>query len=55
MPKYSTILFDADNTLLDFKRSEHEAIFDTIAAMGFEPTEEMALVYSRINDANWKK
>lgn len=55
MPRYSTILFDADNTLLDFKRSEHEAILDTIKAMGFSPSEEMAAVYSRINDANWKK
>lgn len=55
MPRYSTILFDADNTLLDFDRSEHEGILDAIRAMGITPTEDMVGVYSAINDAMWKK
>ncbi len=55
MPRYSTILFDADDTLLDFKRSEHEGILDAIRAMGITPSEDMVGVYSAINDAMWKK
>lgn len=55
MPRYSTILFDADNTLLDFDRSEHEGILDAIRAMGITPSEDMVGVYSAINAAMWKK
>lgn len=55
MARYTTLLFDADDTLLDFKRSEHEAILDAIRYMGLTPTEEMARVYSAINDAAWKR
>lgn len=55
MTRYSTILFDVDNTLLDFDRSEHTAILETIRQMGIEPTEEMARVYSEINNNAWKR
>ncbi len=55
MPRYSTILFDADNTLLDFDRSEREALLDALRFVGVTPVEEMIPVYSRINVANWKK
>ena len=55
MARYTTLLFDADDTLLDFRRSEHEAILDAIGYMGIAPSEEMARVYSEINHAAWKR
>ena len=55
MARYHTILFDADNTLLDFVRSEREALTDALRALHVEPCEEMLQTYSRINDAVWKK
>lgn len=55
MPRYRTILLDADNTLFDFNRCEHDALFDALRALGVSPTEEMAASYSAINDAYWKK
>ncbi len=55
MARYSTILFDADDTLLDFGRSEREAILDAIRYMGITPNEEMAHVYSEINNTAWKR
>ena len=55
MARYTTLLFDADDTLLDFKRSEREAILDAIRQMGITPSEEMARVYSEINNSAWKR
>ncbi len=55
MARYSTLLFDADDTLLDFGRSEHEAILDAIRYMGITPNQEMARVYSEINALAWKR
>ena len=55
MARYKTVLFDADNTLLDFLRSEREALSDTLLKMGITPGEELITTYSRINDANWKR
>ena len=55
MARYGTVLFDADNTLLDFLRSEREALSDTLRKMGIAPNEELIATYSRINDANWKR
>lgn len=53
--KYDTILFDADGTLLDFLRSEKEAVYEALCEIGLEPDEEMLATYSRINDGLWKK
>lgn len=55
MPRYDTVLFDADNTLFDFLRAEREALLDALAFMGITPTEEMVQVYSAINESFWKK
>lgn len=55
MPRYKTILFDADNTLMDFTKSEREALTDTLHLMGITPSEEIIATYSAINDAMWKK
>ena len=53
--KYTTILFDADGTLLDFHLCEREAVAEALAAMGVRADGEMLDEYSRINDSLWKK
>ena len=52
--RYTTILFDADGTLLDFSRSEDEAIRETMLAFDIVPDDERVCVYSEINDNLWK-
>lgn len=54
MSKYKFLLFDADNTLLDFTRSEDAAIRLTMNAFGITPTDELCESYSRINLSLWK-
>ncbi len=54
MPRYHTVLFDADNTLFDFTSAEREAISDTLRLLGVAPSEEKISLYSRINDEHWK-
>lgn len=54
MKKYKYLLFDADNTLLDFSRSEEAAIRLSMIAFGISPTDELCKSYSRINLSLWK-
>lgn len=49
------VLFDLDDTLLDFKRAEAEAIRHTLKEIGIEPTDETVALYSRINRSCWAK
>ena len=51
---YTTVLFDADGTLLDFSRSEDEAVRATMLFAGVQPDDEKVATYSRINDGLWK-
>lgn len=53
--KYDVILLDADETLLDFSRSEREAVSDALRLFDITPTEELIEGYSRINHAIWKR
>lgn len=53
MPRYDIILLDADMTLLDFERSEREALRKILLRWGLTPTEEVETTYSRINHALW--
>lgn len=53
--RYRTVLFDADNTLLDFTRSEHDALRDCLTARGLPHDEEAIARYSAINDGYWKR
>lgn len=54
MGRYSYILLDADMTLLDFHRSEREALCRVLDRYGLPRSEETVRTYSRINDALWK-
>ena len=53
--RYDVVLFDADGTLLDFLRSEAEAVAEVMRAYGIEPTVENISLYSDINASLWKK
>ena len=53
--KYTTVLFDADNTLLDFDKAENEALKSVMAIYNLTATEENCRKYSEINDALWKQ
>ena len=53
--RYHTILLDADGTLLDFLRSEDEAVREAMKLNGITPTDELVHRYSEINDGLWKK
>ena len=52
--RYETVLFDADQTLLDFHKSEYEAICETMQLNGIIPDDEKVKLYSEINSALWK-
>lgn len=51
--KYQHILFDADGTLFDFKRAEHDALSDTLAHFSLPDSNEIHAAYSRANAAQW--
>ena len=53
--KYEVLLWDADGTLFDFPHCEHDAILRVLPAFGLPQTEEAAALYSRFNDAHWKR
>lgn len=54
MRKYSVVLFDIDDTLLDFPRSEKEALCEAFMLSRVELNEEMITVYQKINYELWK-
>ena len=52
--KYTTLLFDADNTLLDFFAAEARAIEITCNHFGIPFSKKVGETYSKINDSFWK-
>lgn len=52
---YDTLLFDMDNTILDFSAAEHNAITQTLQTYGVEPSSDVITLYSAINDVLWKR
>ncbi|MBO5851854.1 MAG: YjjG family noncanonical pyrimidine nucleotidase [Clostridia bacterium] len=52
---YNILLFDADNTLLDFDYAEHEAFKNANLKFGLPFTEELYAKYHVINDGWWKR
>ena len=54
--KYEIIIFDADETLFDFKKSERDAFKNTMLEFDIEYDENHHLkVYKEINTAIWKE
>lgn len=51
----TTLFWDIDDTLLDFKRGERIAIRQTLSHIGIEPTEDTVQRYSEINESLWKR
>ena len=55
MKNYNTILFDADGTLFDFKRSEREALQKVFAKHNYILDENVKETYHRINHFLWEQ
>ena len=53
MPRYHTVLFDADNTLFDFDRAERHALQRALEERGYPFTPEVEERYLSINRALW--
>ena len=54
MKNYQVLLWDVDDTLLDFPKSEEYAFFHSLKKFDIECTYEDYKVYSEINDKKWK-
>lgn len=52
--KYDFILMDADETLLDFRQSEHSAFYRTLLKYGLTPDEKVFQTYNGINHRLWE-
>ena len=55
MRRYSTLLLDADDTLLDFSLAEKNAFFATMEELNFAADAATYHRYSTINDEEWKR
>lgn len=55
MKKFTTLLFDADDTLLDFHKDERQALIRALTHYGVPATEENIKIYSDINQGMWKQ
>ena len=53
--KYKALLVDADDTLLDFQKTELEALLPVLEKYNIPTTKENIETYSRINLSYWKK
>ena len=54
MKQYTTILFDADGTLLDFNAAEYHALIHTFEAYGYPYNERIKNRYLQINKSLWE-
>lgn len=52
--KYDILLFDSDDTLLDFKMSEFTALKEAMLGFGLPFSEKLAKLYSEANKVYWK-
>ena len=53
MPRYDSVLLDADNTLFDFDAAEHTALRRALEARGYPFTPEAEAMYHAINRPLW--
>ncbi len=52
--KYTTLLFDSDNTLLDFSLSEQNALKQAMSELDLTYCSDYGKIYAAINDEFWK-
>ncbi|MFV0560241.1 MAG: YjjG family noncanonical pyrimidine nucleotidase [Enterococcus sp.] len=52
---YKTLLFDVDDTLLDFQLAEEQALQELFAQQGIELTPEIATSYRALNHHLWRE
>ncbi len=52
--KYKTLLFDSDDTLLDFKAAERQALEKAMLSLSLPFNKEFANIYSLANAVYWK-
>ncbi len=52
--KYKILLFDSDDTLLDFKAAERSALEKAMKESGLPFSNNLAELYSKANDVYWK-
>lgn len=55
MNRFTTLLFDADDTLLDFHKDERQALIKALTHFGVPVTEENIQIYSDINQGMWRQ
>lgn len=55
MSRYDIILWDADATLLDFKKSQEYALTFCFKQFNHTVTPEIVTRYDAINDSFWKR
>lgn len=53
--KYDIALIDVDDTLLDFRKSEHAALRSALTSFGVPFDDTLAAMYHEINDGLWKR
>lgn len=52
---YNTILFDLDNTILDFDAAEEDSLRKVISEMGIGYSDELLRQYQKVNNNLWRK
>ena len=52
---YTTLLFDADNTLLEFDKDERQALVRVMNEYSIPVSEDNIRTYSEINKGLWKQ
>ncbi len=55
MKQFTTILWDVDQTLLDFNKSQSHALHESFRGYDREITEDIVQLYAAINDSFWKR
>ena len=53
--KYTTVYFDLDDTLLDFKAAEHDAIEKLLSLHNLPSNDSLIAEYSAINQSWWER
>ncbi len=52
---FQWLLFDADNTLLDFKQASRKAFWETLTEFELECNEERFVLYKKLNAGVWQE